>query len=61
MGSSSRRCKSIDDGPCADEVDRHCDISQCWVKPEDLEHIKYVVSVVGQGIGVNNGVEVDCE
>lgn len=44
--------------PEADKVDRHDEILQCGVSEQKFEDVEDVVSIVGQGVGMNDSVVV---
>lgn len=45
--------------PSAEEIDWYCSILDCWVNQKNAEHVEHIVSVISEGEGVHNGVEVD--
>lgn len=54
-------CKRLYAEPKADIVYRDGKVFQEWVPEEESEDVKYVMSVVGEGVRVNDRVKVHCE
>ena len=53
--------ESGDGGPGGDEVDWDDEVSGCGVAEEEAEDVEGVVTVIGQGEGVNDGIVADDE
>lgn len=53
--------EGLDTEPEAEVIDWNSEVLQRRVTKEESEDVEYVVAVVGEGIGVYDGVEVDCE
>lgn len=55
--TTSRRCERLDNQTCTSEIHRYCEVFDHRVSPESAENVEYVMSVIGQSVGMNNRVQ----
>jgi hypothetical protein len=58
---SSRVRKGLYAEPKADVVYWYSEVLEGWVPEKEPEDVENVVTVVGQSVGMDNRVEVNCE